>query len=381
MDQRSNLGGADPLDTVDDTPVLESETVYQGMTVAPVYDGDTYADEFDDGGTVAYDEENNPEIEAQKQRIERTRAQMGNTIDAIEERLSPSRLAQEAKTAVKDATVGQAQQAVSNISDSASDFGGSVVETIRENPIPAALAGIGIGWLIMSMRNSGSNGRTQRDAQRYRYYGHNMYPTQRPYYAGGTDQSGQSGMGGIVNSAQDAAGSVADTAQNAASQAAGTIQDTASQVGDTIGSAAGSAADSLGQMSDQAQYGFQRAESELQRWMREQPLAVTAGAFAVGMAVGLAIPETQIEDQWMGEYRQDLTQQAQQVVQETAPKVEKVAEKTVSAAKDAAQNAASQQGLPTPSGSSSAGSSTSGKSSSSKSSKPSSGSSGSGSSS
>lgn len=375
MDQRSNLSGADPLDAPDaDAPILESETVYQGMTVAPVYEGDT--DEFGDGGTLGYDDESNPEIEAQKQRIERTRAQMGSTIDAIEERLSPSRLAQEAKTAVKDATVGQAQQAVSNISDSASDFGGSIVETIRENPIPAALAGIGIGWLIMSMRN---NGGTQRDAQRYRYYGHNMYPTQRPYYSGQTDQSGQGGVGGVVSSAQDAAGSVAETAQNAASQAAGTIQDTASQVGDTIGSAAGSAADSLSQVGSQAQYGFQQAESQLQRWMREQPLAVTAGAFAVGMAVGFAIPETQVEDQWMGEYRQDLAEQAQQVVQETAPKVEKVAQKTATAAKDAAQNAASQEGLPTPSGSSSSGSSSSSKSSTTKNSKPSSGSSNSGS--
>jgi ElaB/YqjD/DUF883 family membrane-anchored ribosome-binding protein len=294
---------------------------------------------------------------------------MGSTIDAIEDRLSPSRLAQEAKTAVKDATVGQAQQVVSDISDSASDFGGSIVDTIRENPIPAALAGIGIGWLIMSMRNSGSSGSTQRDAQRYRYYGHNMYPTQRPYYG---NQSSQSGMSGMVNSAQDAAGSVADSAQNAAGQVAGTVQDTASQVGDTIGSAASSAADTMSQMGNQAQYGFQQAESEFQRWMRERPLAVTAGAFAVGMAVGLAIPETPIEDQWMGEYRQDLTQQAQQVVQEKAPKVEKVAQKTVNAAKDAAQSAASQQGLPTPtgtSGSSSSSSSSSSKSSSSKSSK------------
>jgi len=354
MDQRSNLGGADPLDATDtDTPILESETVYQGMTVAPVDESDMYADEYGNGGTMSSDEGDDTDIEAQKQRIERTRAQMGSTIDAIEERLSPSRLAQEAKTAVKDATVGQAQQAVSNISDSASDFGGSIMDTIRQNPIPAALAGIGIGWLIMSSRNSGSGGQSQQDAQRYRYYGHNMYPSQRSNYGA------QSNQGGMINSAQDAAGSVANTAQSAASQVAGTVQDTASQVTDTIGNAAGTAADSLGQVSSQAQYGFQQAESQLQRWMREQPLAVTAGAFAVGMTVGLAIPETQVEDQWMGEYRQDLTQQAQQVVQDTAPKVEKVAQQTVSAAKDAAQNAASKQGLPTPTGSSGSSSSSS----------------------
>lgn len=351
MDQRSDLGGSDPLQTFDvETPVIESETVYQGMTVAPVYEDDSYADEYGTDGSITYDQDSDPELEAQRQRIERTRSQMGSTIDAIEERLSPSRLAQEAKTAVKDATVGKAQQVASDVTDSASGLGGSIVDTVRSNPIPAALAGIGIGWLIMSMRNSGSSA----DAQRYRYYGHDMYPSQRGYYSGQSSQSG-----GIMGTAQDAAGSAVDSAQSAASQVAGTVQGTASQVTSTVSDAAGSAADTVSQMGNQAQYGMQQAQGQLQRWMQEQPLAVTAGAFVVGMAVGLAIPETPVEDQWMGEYRQDLTQQAQQVVQETAPKVGAVAKQTVSAAKDAAESAAADQGLTTSSGTSESTSSSS----------------------
>jgi hypothetical protein len=348
MDQRSDLGEADP-----DAAVLESETVYQGMSIAPAENEDAYPGAYMDGDTPDNDDAVDPEIEAQRQRIERTRAQMGSTINAIEERLSPSRLAQEAKTAVKDATVGTAQQVASDISGSASEVGGSIVDTIRANPIPAALAGVGIGWLIMSMRNNGNNEQAQPNSQRYSYHGHNMYPTHR---AGNPEQGG---LSSVVGSAQDMAGSVAQTAQNTAGQVAGSVQDTAgqvagevqdtaSQVTGTLGAAAGTAADSLNQVTNQAQYGIQRAESQMERWMRERPLAVTAGAFAVGLAVGLAIPETPIEDQWMGEYRQDLTQQAQQVVQETAPKVGAVAQETVNAAKSAAQSAASEQGLPTP---------------------------------
>jgi len=353
MDQGSNLAGTDSLDPADqNTPGLESETIYQGMTVAPASDGDTWADQYGDEPAMNGDEATDAEIEAQRQRIEQTRAQMGSTIDAIEERLSPSRLAQEAKTAVKDATVGSAQQAVSNITDSASNAGGSFVDAIRENPVPAALAGIGLGWLIMSMRN-GNSQQMQRDAQRYRYYGHNMYPTQHTY---GDDSSNP---GGITNSAQNVAGQVAGTVQDTAGQVAGTVQDTASQVTDTIGNAAGTAADSLGQMTNQAQYGFQQAENQLQRWMREQPLAVTAGAFAVGMAVGFAVPETPVEDQWMGQYREELTQQAQQAVQQTAPKVGAVAQQTMDAAKNAAENEASKQGLTASSSTSSSKSSTS----------------------
>lgn len=351
MDQRSNLGGTGSYDPADDnTGVLGSDTAYRGMTVAQDYDGDTLPGQYGNDGTSGDD--NDSDIQAQRQRIEQTRAQMGSTIDAIEERLSPSRLAQEAKSAVKDATVGSAQQAVSNITDSASNAGGSFVDAIRENPVPAALAGIGLGWLIMSMRNKNDQ-QMQRDAQRYRYYGHNMYPTQ---HASGNAQSNQ---GSVIGSAQSAAGQVAGTVQDTAGQMAGTIQDTASQVTDTIGSAAGTAADTMGQMTNQAQYGFQQAENQLQRWMREQPLAVTAGAFAVGMAVGFAVPETPVEDQWMGQYREDLTQQAQQAVQQTAPKVGAVAQQTVDAAKNAAENAASEQGLTASSSKSSSKSSSS----------------------
>jgi hypothetical protein len=333
-----------------------------------VYEGDAYASEFGDSGTIDYDDtEDNPDLEAQRQRIEQTRAQMGNTIDAIEERLSPSRLAQDAKSAVKDATVGKAQQMASDVTDTASDVGNSIVDTIRENPIPAALAGIGIGWLFMSMRSGNNN--SSRDAQRYRYYGHNMYPTQHAY--GSQGNYGQSDGGGVMGTVQGAASSAADTAQSAAGQVAGTVQDTASQVTDTIGNVAGNAADSLGQMGSQAQYGFYQAENQLERLMRERPLAVAAGTFALGMAVGLAIPETQVEDEVFGEYRQDLAQQAQQVASTTAQKVSNVAEQTVSAAKDAAGNAASQEGL-TSSPSSSSSKSSSPKSSSSSSTKSSS---------
>ena len=44
-------------------------------------------------------------------------------------------------TSVKEATVGRAQEA-----------GSTIVETVRANPVPAALTGIGLGWLYMSAR-------------------------------------------------------------------------------------------------------------------------------------------------------------------------------------------------------------------------------------
>ena len=64
---------------------------------------------------------------------------MSETVDAIQERLSPQNLKEQAKDRVKEATVGRARDARSGI-----------VDTVRANPLPAALTGL--GWLLMSAR-------------------------------------------------------------------------------------------------------------------------------------------------------------------------------------------------------------------------------------
>src|SRR3712207_1087798 len=102
------------------------------------------------GGGALIDEEDadRVEIEHTRTEIERTRADMSETVDAIQERLSPENLKEQAKDRVKEATVGRAQEA-----------GSGIVETIRANPLPAALTGIGLGWLLVSARRSRSEER------------------------------------------------------------------------------------------------------------------------------------------------------------------------------------------------------------------------------
>jgi hypothetical protein len=87
------------------------------------------------------------EAEVERVEIERTRADMGETVDAIQQRLSPESLKEQAKDRVKEATVGKAQGA-----------GSAIVESVRANPVPAALTGIGLGWLLMSARRQSAPG-------------------------------------------------------------------------------------------------------------------------------------------------------------------------------------------------------------------------------
>jgi len=82
---------------------------------------------------------------ALREQIARTRTEMTRTIEQLETRLDPKVLEQHAKTAAYDATIGKAKTMVSRTSN-------GIVDTIKQNPVPLALVGIGIGWLVVNAR-------------------------------------------------------------------------------------------------------------------------------------------------------------------------------------------------------------------------------------
>ncbi len=246
------------------------------------------------GGGAVVDEEGpttNPELDRTRAEIERTRADMGETVDAIQQRLSPENLKEQAMDRVRESTVGRA------------------METVRANPVPAALTGIGLTWLFMSARPQSSG----RPRFRGRVYD---YP---PRYDTERTTSGPS-AGEALERARDSVG------------------ETARQAQDGVGQVAGQAQEQVGRLGDQAQYQTRRAGGEFQRVLRESPLTVGAIAVGVGAAVGLAIPQTSREHEVMGEARDTVVEKAQDKAEEAQEKVQRVAEEAQSAAKEEAEN-------------------------------------------
>ena len=80
--------------------------------------------------------------------IEDTREEMTGTVQAIGERLDPANIVQDAKETVRDATVGKVEQMTSNAMDTATETGSGILETIRRNPLPAAMAAPNILFAI-----------------------------------------------------------------------------------------------------------------------------------------------------------------------------------------------------------------------------------------
>ena len=97
-----------------------------------------------------------PETEAIKARIEETRREMGETIDAIQDRLSLANISEQvsetvsgaiesAKETAYDATIGKAVNVMKIFGDGVSRS--EAFRAVRTNPFPLALIGLGAGLM------------------------------------------------------------------------------------------------------------------------------------------------------------------------------------------------------------------------------------------
>lgn len=227
-------------------------------------------------------------VETNREQIEQNRAEMSGTIDEIQGRLSPQHLKAQAQDRVREATIGKAKGG-----------GSSMMETIKQNPIPAAMAAVGLGWLFME---------TRKQSQHNDYY-QDYYQYQPEYYGS----------------------SSGSTAQGRMHETAGNVQGKAQQ---TMGQAQGQ----MSHMSDQAQERAHQAKGGFEQMMQDNPLAVGVVVAGLGAAVGLAIPETSKENQVMGQTRDSLMSKAQEKAQDTKEKAQQVAQQAQSSAKEEAQN-------------------------------------------
>ena len=256
-----------------------------------------------------------PEAERIVAEIEVTRSEMSSTIDQIGHRLQPDTIANEAKEKIREATVGRMERFVDDAGNTAQKTGNTVVETIRQNPVPAALAALGVGWLALRMRDGSSygNGRRYRTGNGYgRGYGF-ARGAGFDYDNGTSSQKPRAVADKAIERAQEVGSDVQRTAQDALEQTQARVQD----------------------VQGQAQGALQDAQYQVERTWNDNPLALGALALGVGAAVALAIPETQKERELMGEPRDELVRKvssvASQALDEAQTKAQEVAEQVTPA--------------------------------------------------
>ena len=277
------------------------------------------------------------ETEKIKAKIEETRAELGETIDAIQEKLSFSNISDQvseqvnyavetAKEAVYDATIGKAVNFMKNVGDGVTHSG--AFRTVKKNPLPLALIGLGTGLLVYQ-----SYGRKNT----YRSSSGRSYQDRRLYGGGeaGSFESGRSSAGttpgrtteGISDKASAALGSVTSTANSAID----TMKDTVTNAYSGAGDIANRAYSRVGEYGEVVQ-------EKYDEYLQENPLALGALAVAVGAAVGFSIPSTRYEGKLMGEARENLMEKAQEAAGSLVDKAKHVASEAGQTIKEEAQS-------------------------------------------
>ncbi|HEX3101636.1 MAG TPA: DUF3618 domain-containing protein, partial [Pyrinomonadaceae bacterium] len=173
----------------------------------------------------------NDDTEHLKAQIEETRNQMGETIDALQEKLSFNNLSEQvsehvnnaietAKSSVYDATIGKAVGFMKDMEDGIGDS--KFVRTARSNPLPLILIGVGAGLLAYNNYSSNSRRRSFRGGSRRGYDQFADRDRARRDMERGTSfdlEQRHSQSGSTMNALSDKATAVSDKVSNAANSA------------------------------------------------------------------------------------------------------------------------------------------------------------------
>ena len=325
-----------------------------------------------------------------REQIEETRSNLGDTINAIQEKLSFSNISEQVKeevsehissalTTAKDsvysatlgkvetffgATKGKAGTIMTYIDKGMDDFSKTGVgRSASQNPIALSLIGLGLGMFLVngfsSKKRVSYSYETDYDGEDndyndtdYSSKGKTDYSSKgkRSTFASaqnrvsGAAGSAYKGVSGAAGSAYDGVSSVAGSAYEGVSSAAGavsgTVSNVAGTVSETVSGAASGAYRQVGNLGSRAKDVAGSAQNQYEHYMDENPLAVGAVVLAIGAAVGMAFPSTQAENRLMGEKRELLLQKAEESAREAIGKVQQVAGEVTNTVKEVAGDVA-----------------------------------------
>jgi vacuolar-type H+-ATPase subunit H len=245
-----------------------------------------------------------------------------------------------------------------------------LMDSIKRNPGPAALIGIGIGWLLIESTNANRQEHHYAGARQtaggYRSFQYrseyespkayaqesyypNQYTTQDPNFYQG-DQGGEKG---VIGQAREKVGELGEQVRDTVQGAAHEVSHRASQLGNQVSSLESQAGEKAAHLQMATQQKVHQVGQQVQHAIENNPLAVGALVFAAGAALAMVLPPTRRESQLMGEMRDrtldtaqqlagDVAERVQHVVEEVKPKLEETVQKVGEEVKQTGKEAASE---------------------------------------
>jgi hypothetical protein len=229
-----------------------------------------------------------------------------------------------ARESVRAATLGKVENFATTLGDSMNDARDTLLDTLYANPLPAALTGVGLAWLLMN-RSRSASARSRNVAGNGGQYPYGTRTPQVGEQLGAAVGNVGAAVGKAAHHVTDAVADGVHGATNTAGQVMDSASDIVSSLAHTAGEgaqyAANTARDGATAVASSVQHGAKRVEQTFQRQLHDRPLAVGAAALAIGTMVGCALPRTSAEDAFMGEARDSVLYRAGDVVHDAAATV------------------------------------------------------------
>jgi ElaB/YqjD/DUF883 family membrane-anchored ribosome-binding protein len=261
---------------------------------------------------------------------EATRARIEETLAELRTRISPGQMIDEAIDYARER----------NGAEIVRNFG----RQVTDNPVPVALLGAGLAWLMFAQRQShnGSAAQTKGDGSV-----ETTEPASLDQWADRTVA-----MASKFEKTSPRASRKAESATDKASEPASTAYERATEAGSSAyGKAASAASRAYDKAQDFAGSAYERASDAAERsmssamessrgltkFMQEEPMVVAGIGIALGAIIGALLPATEIENRAMGEASERLKQDAREAASEQWERGKDIAEEGWDEAKEAAR--------------------------------------------
>jgi Protein of unknown function (DUF3618) len=276
---------------------------------------------------------------------ESCREQLTDTLDELRMRMTPGEVVDQLIDYARDTTGGK--------------FFENLKQQVASNPLPVALMGASLAWLMSGKGVSAF--RLRRNAASWTERGRGWASQSADAAARGRQATSAAVTAGgerMRAGAAAASETVSQVTETMGDASAG-IKDATARMADAASAAGAAFGDSLSETYDRAAAGTGRAASaiagsasrlgtsaaagsrDIMEFCREQPLVLAGLGLAVGAVIGAMLPRTQTEDRLMGDASEELKQQTRGFAGEQLDKAKKVAERGY----DATKQEAERQGL------------------------------------
>lgn len=259
------------------------------------------------------------EVEAE---VEASRNDLDRNVEALKQKMTPGQLFDEAARMMG----GTGQQVASRFADQA-----------KANPMPLAVMGLGLAWLMMSNNRQRSPLASHGSEVAYGYAGEPRSFAATPFEEAAGQGGGADG-GGMTSALKEKAGAVGDKAKGMLSG----VQEKIAHARTSAAEGGRAAGQNLSSMAGTVKYRAgevgHRAQRTFADTLESEPLLIAGLGVIVGAAIGAALPNTRAEHRLMGEQRDRILGKGKEIAETGMQKASEAAQATYGAVKSELQN-------------------------------------------